>query len=310
MDSEVLDLITSVSNILMQESKEYGKTFLEVWKNKCQVLLAKAKILLINYIELNNTEIFTDSAIASIYQEQKYDLAIDRLVKEMYYFLNQVSDTLRGEAVQYEVTLSTGRGKNKQMTTFFLNLEEFLNITSKSKSRLTLKKTKTILNSLNKNNTIKKRDWTSEEIFAFQRFIFNAKRIESGRWKKVNRGNMLEAFYRYQQYRSQGMHRGVTNLALLETMRGTQGFWQGGDVGNIQIKGNSASVVTIFTCVNQLNELYKVLSLLEFNEQSQILNKIKESSSSLDSTINEYASQTTDELLLHLIKQFNITKKS
>lgn len=301
-----LDLTTDLLNILTKSADEFGRPFLIQWLNKCIELLTRAKMLEAEYAKLKALQVTVDNAIMQNYQEMHTDLKTDKLVKDMYVFLNQVGETLRGEEILYAVTLTTGKGKSQTMTTFQLPLEQFLSITSATHTRLTLSKTKTLLNKMLNNSNFNQRTWSSEEVFSYQRFIYNAKRVQQGRWKRVNRGNLLEAYSRYEDLRASGMSQGSTTLAMQETLRGTQGFWQGPDYAGFQIKGNAASVANIYTCVNQINELYQILSGLQFNNISNFQDEVSKINLLSNNELNNYIDLTVEELLQKLAIQFGV----
>lgn len=302
----MIDLSQDLLQILTKSADESGRPFVIKWLNQCIDLLTRAKVLEAEYSKLKTIQVTVNNAIMQNYQEIKTDLKTDKLIKEMYIFLNEVGETLRGESLIYQVTLSTGKGQSKNMTTFELPLEKFLELTTATHTRLTLSRTKTILNRIAKDNDVNQRKWTEEEIFNYQRFIYNAKRVQQGRWKKVNRGNLLEAYSRYEDLRNSGMSKGSTTIAMQETLRGTQGFWQGADYNGFQIKGNAASVANIYTCINQLNELYLILSGLQFNNITEFNDRVSQINQQTQIELTKYADLTVDELLAKLAKQFGV----
>lgn len=302
----MIDLSQDLLQILTKSADESGRPFVIKWLNQCIDLLTRAKVLEAEYSKLKTIQVTVNNAIMQNYQEIKTDLKTDKLIKEMYIFLNEVGETLRGESLIYQITLSTGKGQSKNMTTFELPLEKFLELTTATHTRLTLSRTKTILNRIAKDNDINQRKWTEEEIFNYQRFIYNAKRVQQGRWKKVNRGNLLEAYSRYEDLRNSGISKGSTTIAMQETLRGTQGFWQGADYNGFQIKGNAASVANIYTCINQLNELYLILSGLQFNNITEFNDRVSQINQQTQIELTKYADLTIDELLAKLAKQFGV----
>lgn len=302
----MIDLSQDLLQILTKSADESGRPFVIKWLNQCIDLLTRAKVLEAEYSKLKTIQVTVNNAIMQNYQEIKTDLKTDKLIKEMYIFLNEVGETLRGESLIYQVTLSTGKGQSKNMTTFELPLEKFLELTTATHTRLILSRTKTILNRMAKDNDVNQRKWSEEEVFNYQRFIYNAKRVQQGRWKKVNRGNLLEAYSRYEDLRNSGISKGSTTIAMQETLRGTQGFWQGADYNGFQIKGNAASVANIYTCINQLNELYLILSGLQFNNITEFNDRVSQINQQTQIELTKYADLTIDELLAKLAKQFGV----
>lgn len=302
----MIDISQDLLQILTKSADDYGRPFIIKWLNQCIDLLTRAKILEAEYSKLKTIQVTVNNAIMQNYQEIKTNLKTDTLIKEMYIFLNEVGETLRGESIIYQVTLSTGKGQSKHMTTFELPLEKFLDLTTATHTRLTLSKTKTILNRMTKDSDANQREWTEEEIFNYQRFIYNAKRVQQGRWKKVNRGNLLEAYSRYEDLRNSGLSKGSTTIALQETLKGTQGFWQGADYNGFQIKGNAASIANIYTCINQLNELYLILNGLQFNNITEFNDHVSQINQQAQVELTKYTDLTVDELLAKLAKQFGV----
>lgn len=302
----MIDISQDLLQILTKSADDYGRPFIIKWLNQCIDLLTRAKILEAEYSKLKTIQVTVSTAVMQNYQEMKNELKTNQLVKEMYIFLNEVGETLRGESIVYQVTLSTGKGQSKHMTTFELPLEKFLDLTTATHTRLTLSKTKTILNRMIKDNDANQREWTEEEIFNYQRFIYNAKRVQQGRWKKVNRGNLLEAYSRYEDLRNSGLSKGSTTIAMQETLKGTQGFWQGADYNGFQIKGNAASIANIYTCINQLNELYLILNGLQFNNITEFNDHVSQINQQAQVELTKYTDLTVDELLAKLAKQFGV----
>lgn len=305
-----MDFTSELMTILMSGVEQYGVSFLSKWTNQCIDLLTRAKLLEAEYIKMRQVQVAVESAVIQNYQETRVDLKTDNLVREMYVFLNEVGETLRNEQIMYQVTLTQGKGKSQVITSFELPLEKFLEITSATHTRLTLSKTKTVLNRLLKDSSVVKREWSTEEIFNYQRFIYNAKRVQQGRWKRVNRGNLLEAYSRYEDLRRAGLSKGSTTIAMRETLKGTQGFWQGPDYQGFQIKGNAASVANIYTCINQINELYLILKNLQFNSTSSMEQRVVQINGVVQNELDKYSSLTTDELLQKLATQFGVALKT
>lgn len=307
MDANSQLILHNLEKILIQSSQQNRQSYLFQWKQEAVNLLARAEQLKNSYINLKLIPL-SDASQEAINRalENQVDLKIDNLLRDMYVYLNKVGEQLRGEIITYSITLTVGKGKEQKMISYELPLEDFLNITSASHTRLTLKKTSTIINQLQLNNT--KKDWTPQEVFDFQRFIFNAKRVQEGRWKNVNRGNLLEAYTRYQFYRQNGQSKGSTTQALIDTLSGTQGFWQGGDFDGKQIKGSNASVANIYTCIRQINQLYTTLSQLTIdNNKLKVVTKNKVGNN-IRQSINDTVNTTVEELLTELQAQFMVNK--
>lgn len=290
------NIADSVINILASESQEIGITYFTLWKNKAGQLLSKALQYQrtnekLQNMRLPNLEQFEKNLL----QEQHQIQITNQLIKEMYIFLNEVGETLRGQEIKYEVTLTTGKGKDKTISTFTLTLEQFLNISQLSSTRLNLKKTQTALNILRQQN-IEEIKWTSEQIKALDNYRKNIKRNRQGQWKRINKGNILEGYRRKQET---GMS---TTQSMEATMGNIAGFWQGGDINLLQIKGNNASITNFATCVRQIYQLYQTLNVLVESDIQAFQSESQNIEKQLETDKEDLIQQQINEL----IKQFKV----
>ena len=103
------------------------------------------------------------------------------------------------------------------------------------------------------------------------------------RWANVRKGNTLEAFLRYEELKKNNPSYSEERLmyeAMNMTMSKPAPFYQGGDIGNTQIKGDYATVVRFGTINKMLNDSLMMLQSLKSNlsnfdkssEYSQALN--------------------------------------
>lgn len=205
------------------------------------------------------------------YNTQKEMIEGKRLLQEGYVLLNQIGEQIRGEEVTYSVTI-TAEGEAlssaAKVYTITTNLEEFLNMQNATSRRLIMKDPTTLynqyINTNNKNSKIKIEEWTPEKIQNFQIFNSQIRKIQSGkkvRWKHINEGQALEAFLRAEVAGISIIAEPKGNRAywgsLAHIMKTTMGkpdpFYQGGDIGNEQIKGLHASITNINTLIATLN---------------------------------------------------------
>lgn len=87
------------------------------------------------------------------------------------------------------------------------------------------------------------------------------RKIRATKWQNVKKGNTLEAFLRYEQLQQ---NPNLTEqqrlfLAMNNTMSKPSAFYQGGDIGNIQIKGDYATVAQTQTIINELRNAEAML---------------------------------------------------
>ena len=299
---DVLDIAQRLIKVLSQESDQVGISYFVKWKTQALSLLQEAKLYQKKYEKLSSIKISSIDTFQNVLkQEMRQDIATEALIVKMYRFLNEVGETLRGETISYEVTLTTGKGKELTIQTFTLTLEQFLSITAKTSSRLTLRHTSSALKELQMQQ-IKGREWTQDQIKELERYRANVKRNQGGHWGKINKGNTLEGFRRKQ---IKGLS---TTKSIAETMSGTQGFWKGGDIDLLQIKGDRASVTNFKTCVLQIENLFRTLTQLpepqNLNSKSEVEKYVNSSVGQIDTNINKITDENVKNIIQGLQKQF------
>ena len=291
-------IIQDIIKILNQESEQIGVSYFTKWRLEAGQLLQLAQLYQQKYDKLSNIAIKTAENFASVLlQEQKQDIETQDLITKMYRFLNEVGETLRGEIIRYEVTLSSGKGKHQTLQTFNLSLDQFLSITAQTSTRITLRHTTSVLRILEAQQVVGKQ-WTEKELEAFERYKKNVKRNQQGKWKKINKGNLLEGFRRQQ------IKQMSTTGSIMETMSGTQGFWQGGDIDLLQIKGDRASVTNFKTCVHQIQILFDTLNKLNPEVLQNLQNKLDASKENVNQVLQEEIDINTTNVLKDIQKQF------
>lgn len=296
--TDAIDISKRLLEILSKESDQIGTTYFVKWKIEALSLLQQAQLYQRKYEKLSSIQIKSIEDLQSILREEsRQDEITDNLIVKMYRFLNEVGETLRGETISYEVTLTQGQNKSRTIQTFTLTLEQFLSITAKTSTRLTLRHTSSALKELQKQQILG-RQWTQEEIRELDKYRTNVRRNKGGHWKNINKGNILEGFRRKQ---IKGLS---TTRSIAETMSGTQGFWQGGDIDLLQIKGDRASVTNFRTCVRQIENLFKVLNNLSLDTETPISIKAEQIIPNLQMNIDEFSDTTINTILEGLQKQF------
>lgn len=126
------------------------------------------------------------------------------------------------------------------------------------------------------------------------------------KWANVRQGNILEAFLRYEQLKQeypQHSEERLIYLAMNATMVAPAPFYKGGDVGNIQIKGDYATVVRYNTVKTMLDKTRTQLEILQSQlsninknsaEYTQSLNISKSVYKSIEDKIKELAKEFVD----------------
>ena len=146
--------------------------------------------------------------------------------------------------------------------------------------------------------------WDSDQIDLYNQFVSRVKNINNIQWSDVNEGNLLEAFTRFQQNTSgknfigkKGALLATANSQILKAMKETmahpKAFYKGGDINNLQLKGNQATIADSSTIENMLDSvgqsLTRIISLssnlsqkssmqpsISLNLEKTILNSIKQ----------------------------------
>ena len=296
--ANTVDITNQILEVLAKKSDQIGTSYFVKWRIEALSLLQQAQLYQRKYDKLSSIKISSIEGFQNILREEmRQDEATNNLITKMYRFLNEVGEALRGETIHYEVTLTQGKGKERTIQTFTLNLEQFLSITAKTSTRLTLRHTSSALKEL-QNQQILGRQWTQEEIKELDKYKTNVKRNKGGHWKNINKGNVLEGFRRKQ---IKGMS---TTMSIAETMSGTQGFWQGGDIDLLQIKGDRASVTNFKTCVNQIEKLFNTLNALNTETTTPLSEKTQQLTPAIDANIDEFSSETVSQIVSGLQKQF------
>lgn len=296
--ANTMDITNQILEVLTKKSDQIGTSYFVKWRIEALSLLQQAQLYQRKYDKLSSIKINSIEGFQSILREEmRQDEATNNLITKMYRFLNEVGETLRGETIYYEVTLTQGKGKERTIQTFTLTLEQFLSITAKTSTRLTLRHTSSALKELQKQQILG-RQWSQEEIKELDKYRANVRRNKGGHWKNINKGNVLEGFRRKQ---IKGMS---TTMSIAETMSGTQGFWQGGDIDLLQIKGDRASVTNFKTCVNQIEKLFNTLSALNTETATSLSEKTQQLTPAIDANIDEFSSETVGQIVSGLQKQF------
>lgn len=234
---------------------------------------------LLSYHLMQNT-VLNQSALASkdswMSQNQYFNQQIQleqyqaRII-EGYRVLNQIGEAIRGTEITYTLILNND-GSHVEWSG--LNMKQFLPLVSVTPTGNINLRSDTVINELlkssNGSQNIKYSKWTKEKEQAY----LNFKDIiqNSGKWKKLNEGQQLEAFSKYYRYKNKTDDSALK--AMSETLSFPEAFWQDGDdqIGKgkdkrvIQYKGAGASVTNVDTLIAKLEKVYS--ALMEIQNQS------------------------------------------
>lgn len=211
-----------------------------------------------------------------------------------YKLLNSIGEKVRGQEIFYNIyTTSTGDSlasvpQGGKIYSWKLPFETFIQITKAYKGgRLVLGSNRyvnEILSNLEKDERFKiqKEEWPEDKIAAFQLFDNQIRGVADKRWNKVNVGNTLEAFLRFEknnnvhwaQFSENGYWNSIASqasTAMELTLKNPDPFYKGADLFDLQIKGLKATVANFTTIINALNDTLKILQMNP--EGFQILSK-------------------------------------
>lgn len=238
------------------------------------------------YINKNNSLSLTVGAMNALTEIQERNIAYDnlenaylevlneaqevegaKLIAEGYKLMNHIGETLRGDQIIYSVTIpydGTYITWNGTMDEFIgkWNGSQYTGMVNFSKRRMYLKSTKNLLTKYNEQYPTWTK-WGKDKTDAFESFINRIRYSgQFDQWKKVNKGNMLEAFSRiYSQNKDisyKDIDAGYLDYLITdvmkETLQNTDPFWSGGDIGAEQLKGANASVTNVSQLIYQLND--------------------------------------------------------
>ena len=165
---------------------------------------------LLSYHLMQNT-VLNQSALASkdswMSQNQYFNQQIQleqyqARVVEGYKVLNQIGEAIRGTEITYTLILSGDGGGHVEWAG--LNMKQFLSLVSVAPSGDINLRSDTVINKLlnssNRSQNIEYSKWTKEKEQAY----LNFKNVvqNSGKWKKLNEGQQLEAFSKYYRYKN------------------------------------------------------------------------------------------------------------
>ena len=233
-------------------------------------------------------------------RNQTKTIDIEKTLQDAYKLLNAIGELFHDE-VQYSITLSKEDGTK---ISFEMPIAQFLKnaVNINYESGIKLRNPSALLKDLNKSRSsfIQKFNWSEKsnkddkkyyDILLYNRFLYQKRVAITGgvNIKFNNAGSELESYFHWvnQKYDlinydilAKRQHLGeklfsamVENLKEVQQLgQNSTPFWSGGDVNNLQIKGNNASVVATETLKKQLLKFVTMTSFLNLKELDKKLN--------------------------------------
>lgn len=285
---------------LMESSAE-----IDAWLARASAYVEQSKITLKKEAAaaMDNYKDFIKNGNSSFMASMKMEMAAQEvinnsIINEGYRILNEIGESIRGEKITYSITVtSTGHwgsadGPAGQVITWEMDYSTFSQFIHTGTKRMTLKDSATIMSQLEdlwieqtsesaiaqldgysptQIGLFKRKEWSQSEINRYESFHSHAKRHRSDRGKKIsyNRGQTLEAFFRWVQKEAILGRKYTRDMAMVETAANNLPFYAGGDLGNVQIKGMNASVANIDTMISVLVETQQSLHII-LNESQKL----------------------------------------
>ena len=246
-------------------------------------------------------------------QEENQKTVIRELLRSGYTLLNQIGESLRGEEILYNIVINTSGEKissmNGKIYSFMVPFQEFIKMTGFSDQILTVKKySDKYFNELMKGSTSHEQ-WSATKQSMFPLFMAQARALKNGNWLKINEGNALEGFKRFGEWATHALYSdknywGGIFVAMRDTMSKPDAFWQGGDIGNIQLKGYRASITNLNSLIINVK---KALDILMKGSVTRELIKKYVKTSFVNSFDND-VEMATEEVVEKLLEMFTSSR--
>lgn len=247
----------------------------------------------------------------------------NKIMLDAYHVLSEIGSFVGDrDSTKYTIVVTTNIGVNEKIIWEELPFKDFANMIDfsgigkygYSASKLVLQDTDSLLSKYasNANNFGSERSWAYEK---FDEAVRTLKTDGQGKlltwkktkknkdtkffkWQHVKRGNTLEAFLRYEQLKQNNPDWSEERLmyeAMQETMKKPAPFYQGGDIGDIQVKGDFATIAQNSTIEKMLNstirQLEGLIDVLKIEYSDPSINNIPiqsiDISAALEKKINE-----------------------
>lgn len=299
----------------------------EFYLNKMNVILNKLGSIdnmstLEEFVQLQNMQ--SEATATRIMAEDSKIVARNKVMLDGYHVLSELGAWVGSrQSTSYTVVVTSNIGVGEKVTWEEMPFEEFANMVDfsgagkygYSSSRLVLSSSETLLSQYAHNATSfgAERSWEYEQFDQAIRALKTDgqgntltwkktkknKNTKFTKWQNVTRGNTLEAFLRYQQLKQNNPDWSEERL-LFESMNATMTkpspFYQGGDIGNIQVKGDFATIANNSTIVKMLTSSIRQLNRLRDILKTEYNSSLKDApigslsaniSAALEKEINE-----------------------
>lgn len=276
----------------------------------------------------------------TILESDSFQVAYNKVLLDGYHLLTEIGTWINNSnTLTYNVTV-TGNidGISTKISWNEMPFEQFAEFVDfSSSSRLVMASSNSIMNQMKKqqqnNNQIQ--TWSPEKIQQYELFkriarnvgplvedkkltkeirqmfkddkqpgkireFFKWTKQYKRKWRDVNEGNMLEAFTRFQGYNTYLEPQAVFR-AMHDTMSNPDPFYKGGDIGDIQIKGDHATVAYHSTILSTLYQTQNTLSKLTSVLKS---NQLNESTNQVGSNISANVSKAIDKHIQELVQKY------
>ena len=248
----------------------------------------------------SNEEFYKGEAKAtSILEEDTYRIAYGKALLDGYHILTELGSYVRqSEEIKYSVTATGLKNMGTYKITWTdmpfeqfaklvnFNIDQYTATDNNKKYNnntaviggLRLKGVANLFKqTLDKQNLLPDEErvniysWDSDQINLYNQFVSRAKTINNIQWSDVNEGNLLEAFTRFQKSAEgknfigkKGGLLATANKQILKAMKETmdhpKAFYKGGDIKNLQLKGNQATIADSSTIENMLDSVGQSLN--------------------------------------------------
>ena len=328
------EFTSEVQKYYIDATQEEKNKLIQLWSNRCikwikqaDQLVKQQKSLSANSQKLakaskENLENMVN-ALAKIQINSQSLTTSKEVLDDGYELLNEIGESIRGKQLLYSITvIPRGQGitltdkRTKKIVTFTVPMETLLTITRYTSTRMFLQGRSKIYDVLHNHKEklasgISEDDWGADKIEAYRQYDKCVRHIQREAYSLVNTGNTLEGFFKYiagSRYgqsipndRDQEYHASVA--ASFRASLGNTPFWQGGDLGDIQIKGLNASITNLNSLINTITKLTNILLRAPIN--SKVLAKAQQPA--MDK-IESYGEEFTEQIVDQLLKELFIKK--
>lgn len=291
------------------------------WMNKARQIIEQNERLQKVLQTESQTKRMTADQLMRAFQDQykktqvaKAQLNTKNILIEGYTILNHIGEQIRNEEILYSVTITGDKkliSQSAKVYTLKIPESEFIKLLNLNVGSLKLKSPKTIFNKYKgqlegEEDGLEYEIWSQVKQEAFSLFN-NQVRIDKWRWSQINEGNVLEGFLRFTgngvnianvRWDKESNYWRSVYYTMQNTMKNPDAFYQGGDIGNEQIKGLYASITNIKTLINVFSDLLNIFRNFK-GTRTTIEAHLKKSQvvQGIDSTIELSQQQVVEKLI-------------